>query len=64
MSQRKKKTKTSKIKSEIALDLRNCSDNYSGLKVSRSDLKDSPKKGICGTIIITEWVRPENPEMW
>jgi hypothetical protein len=44
---------------ETALDLRNCSDNYSGLEVSKSGLSDSRNEGMCETIKIVKWVRPD-----
>ena len=59
-----KNQKTSKNKIEIELDLRHCSNKYSGLEVSPSNLSDSPNEGTCDTIIIPEWVRPENGETW
>ena len=47
---------------EIALDLRNCSEIYSGLEVSKSDLTDSCNQEIDGTITIVEWVRPDGSD--
>ena len=63
MKKKSKRSKTSDNKSEIALDLRNCSEKYSGLEVSKSDLSDSRNKGICGTIMIPAWVHPDGSNM-
>jgi hypothetical protein len=59
--QRKKHNRKTKAKknNETALDLRNCSDKYAGLEVSKGDLSDSRKKGICGTVTIPGWARPD-----
>jgi hypothetical protein len=63
MNRKKRKIdNTSKLKIEIALDLRNCAKKYSGLEVSKRDLSGSRKKEICGTITISGWHRPENGE--
>jgi hypothetical protein len=64
MKNRRRKTKRTAKNNEIALDLRHCSENYSGLEISKSDLTDSPKGKMCGTIEISEWVRPENMEIF
>ena len=63
MSTRSKRKNTNTKKSEIALDVRNYSFNYSGLEVSKSDLPGSSQEEICGTIRITDWVRPDGSDM-
>jgi hypothetical protein len=58
-----KRKNTAKNKNKTALDLRHCSDNYSGLTVSTGGLSDSRIKGICGTVTIPGWARPDGSDM-
>jgi hypothetical protein len=44
---------------EATLDLRESAVKYSGLEVSRSRLADAVMQEAYGTIVITEWVRPD-----
>jgi hypothetical protein len=60
---RKHDKRKNTAKNKTALDLRNCSDNYSGLTVSTGSLSDSYEKGICGTVTIPGWTRPDGSDM-
>jgi hypothetical protein len=54
--------KTNKT-NQTALDLRNCSEKYSGLTISESDSTDFLYEEICDTITIVAWVRPDGSDM-
>jgi hypothetical protein len=64
MKNRKRNRKKSSEDDLKALDVRKCSERYKGLTISEVDAADSQSDGIDEKIVISGWVRTENPEMW